>query len=253
MDAPCHRAGEAVDGGLLAEHRLEVCVRERGRVERTEALADHLRSRKRLLHRHLLVEDEADEQRERVGRDECVRVVVVGEVEAIGHGAIVRCAAMWVFGYGSLASLPGAQPAVLEGHERSWGVAMDNTVELPGYKVYEDADGTGPRLRRFPRRAPGRRCARQRRAHRGRRRGVGRPRPPRAQLRAFRDRARRLRVPRPRGAPCHGGTRTRGRAAGRPARVLRASSAPRSARSRSPTARSSTSCINLHLRSICGG
>ncbi len=51
---------------------------------------------------------------------------------------------MWVFGYGSLAALPGAHPAVLEGHRRSWGVAMDNTVELPGYKVYEDANGNRP-------------------------------------------------------------------------------------------------------------
>ncbi len=51
---------------------------------------------------------------------------------------------MWVFGYGSLAALPGAQAAVLEGHERSWSVAMDNTVELPGYKVYERTDGTRP-------------------------------------------------------------------------------------------------------------
>jgi len=51
---------------------------------------------------------------------------------------------MWVFGYGSLAALPGAQRAVLAGHRRSWGVAMDNTVELPGYKVYEDADGSRP-------------------------------------------------------------------------------------------------------------
>jgi hypothetical protein len=51
---------------------------------------------------------------------------------------------MWVFGYGSLAALPGAEPAVLEDHRRSWGVAMDNTVELPGYKVYEDAGGNRP-------------------------------------------------------------------------------------------------------------
>lgn len=51
---------------------------------------------------------------------------------------------MWVFGYGSLAALPGAEPATLAGHRRTWGVAMDNTVEIPGYKVYEDADGQRP-------------------------------------------------------------------------------------------------------------
>jgi hypothetical protein len=51
---------------------------------------------------------------------------------------------MWVFGYGALAALPGAEPATLAGHRRTWGVAMDNTVEVPGYKVYEDADGNRP-------------------------------------------------------------------------------------------------------------
>lgn len=51
---------------------------------------------------------------------------------------------MWVFGYGSLAALPGAQPATLAGYRRTWGVAMDNSVDLPGYKVYEDGDGSRP-------------------------------------------------------------------------------------------------------------
>ncbi|HEX6388342.1 MAG TPA: gamma-glutamylcyclotransferase family protein [Solirubrobacteraceae bacterium] len=51
---------------------------------------------------------------------------------------------MWVFGYGSLAALPGAEPATLAGHRRTWGVAMDNRVEIPGYKVYEDAGGNRP-------------------------------------------------------------------------------------------------------------
>jgi hypothetical protein len=51
---------------------------------------------------------------------------------------------MWVFGYGSLMALPGAEPGTLEGHRRTWGVAMDNTVELPGYKVYETANGIRP-------------------------------------------------------------------------------------------------------------
>ncbi|MDO8211322.1 gamma-glutamylcyclotransferase family protein [Conexibacter sp. CPCC 206217] len=44
----------------------------------------------------------------------------------------------WVFAYGSLAAEPvrGAYPAVLAGHRRRWGVAMDNRCDLPGYKWY---------------------------------------------------------------------------------------------------------------------
>jgi Gamma-glutamyl cyclotransferase, AIG2-like len=41
-----------------------------------------------------------------------------------------------VFGYGSLVA-GGARPATLSGWRRTWGVAMDNTVDLPGYKHYE--------------------------------------------------------------------------------------------------------------------
>jgi hypothetical protein len=48
-----------------------------------------------------------------------------------------------VFGYGSLV-VPSAQPFVLEGWRRTWGVAMDNRVAVPGYKVYEDPE-TGER------------------------------------------------------------------------------------------------------------
>ena len=50
---------------------------------------------------------------------------------------------MRVFGYGSLV-VPGAEPFVLEGWRRVWGVAMDNRVAIPGYKVYEDP-ATGER------------------------------------------------------------------------------------------------------------
>ena len=50
---------------------------------------------------------------------------------------------MRVFGYGSLV-MPGAEPFVLEGWRRTWGVAMDNRVAIPGYKVYEDPE-TGER------------------------------------------------------------------------------------------------------------
>ena len=50
----------------------------------------------------------------------------------------------WVFGYASLVALPEARPATLRGHRRMWGVAMDNSVAVPGYKVYEAPDGTRP-------------------------------------------------------------------------------------------------------------
>jgi dephospho-CoA kinase len=52
----------------------------------------------------------------------------------------------FVFGYGSLAAdLPGSHPAVLRGRRRGWGVAMDNTVDVPGYKHYRlRADGSRP-------------------------------------------------------------------------------------------------------------
>jgi dephospho-CoA kinase len=53
----------------------------------------------------------------------------------------------WVFGYGSLASVEHSghsRRAVLHGGRLSWGVAMDNAVAIPGYKVWEDA-ATGER------------------------------------------------------------------------------------------------------------
>lgn len=50
----------------------------------------------------------------------------------------------WVFGYASLVALPEAVPAVLRGWRRVWGVAMDNAVAVPGYKVYEKPDGSRP-------------------------------------------------------------------------------------------------------------
>ena len=56
----------------------------------------------------------------------------------------------WLFAYGSLlpagaSALPdGAVPANLVGWRRSWAVAMDNSVDLPGYKHYVTADGRRP-------------------------------------------------------------------------------------------------------------
>jgi hypothetical protein len=49
-----------------------------------------------------------------------------------------------VFGYASLVALPGARAATLRGHRRVWGVAMDNAVAVPGYKVYESPTGARP-------------------------------------------------------------------------------------------------------------
>lgn len=53
--------------------------------------------------------------------------------------------AQFVFGYGSLAADVPLRPARLRGHRRVWGVAMDNSVDIPGYKSYRlSADGSRP-------------------------------------------------------------------------------------------------------------
>jgi len=52
-----------------------------------------------------------------------------------------------VFAYGSLVAL-GGRRAVLPGHRRTWGVAMDNALALPGYKRYADPlTGAHPAVR----------------------------------------------------------------------------------------------------------
>jgi gamma-glutamylcyclotransferase (GGCT)/AIG2-like uncharacterized protein YtfP len=52
----------------------------------------------------------------------------------------------FVFGYGSLVDAidAGGRAAHLHGYRRRWQVAMDNRVDLPGYKYYVDA-ATGER------------------------------------------------------------------------------------------------------------
>lgn len=52
----------------------------------------------------------------------------------------------FVFGYGSLAAdLAGGHAARLHGHRREWGVAMDNRVDVAGYKHYRlRSDGSRP-------------------------------------------------------------------------------------------------------------
>jgi cation transport regulator ChaC len=58
----------------------------------------------------------------------------------------------WLFAYGSLlpagvtALPPAARPCALRGWQRSWGVAMDNSVDLPGYKHFVAPDGSRPAL-----------------------------------------------------------------------------------------------------------
>jgi hypothetical protein len=60
----------------------------------------------------------------------------------------VNAAPEFVFGYGSLvADLARGHVATLRGHRRVWGVAMDNSRDLPGYKSYRlRADGSRPAL-----------------------------------------------------------------------------------------------------------
>jgi dephospho-CoA kinase len=49
----------------------------------------------------------------------------------------------YVFGYASLAA-GGTRVVALRGHRRVWGVAMDNRLAVPGYKIYEAPDGSRP-------------------------------------------------------------------------------------------------------------
>ena len=50
----------------------------------------------------------------------------------------------YVFGYGSLA-VPGGAVRRLPGFRRALGVAMDNSLDLPGYKFFRDPrDGSRP-------------------------------------------------------------------------------------------------------------
>lgn len=53
----------------------------------------------------------------------------------------------FVFGYASLIAGVALRPATLRGHRRVWGVAMDNRVDVPGYKSYRRSDdGSRPEV-----------------------------------------------------------------------------------------------------------
>src|SRR5436190_2374812 len=70
-----------------------------------------------------------------------------GHSTAVSPGADhVPVTATFVFGYGSLAGEHERCPvARLRGWRRVWGVAMDNRVDVPGYKSYRlRADGSRP-------------------------------------------------------------------------------------------------------------
>jgi cation transport regulator ChaC len=52
----------------------------------------------------------------------------------------------WLFAYGSLLPAGPARPCELTGWQRSWDVAMDNSVDLPGYKHFVTPAGERPAL-----------------------------------------------------------------------------------------------------------
>jgi hypothetical protein len=84
-----HRGGEAVDRRSGSEHRLQIRGGQCGGIEGAEAFAQRQPSGKRLGNRHLLVEHEADQQRQRITGDQRVGLVRVREMEAIGQGPMI--------------------------------------------------------------------------------------------------------------------------------------------------------------------
>jgi len=79
-----------VDGRLLSEQRCEVHRGELLRVERPGALAENVGAGEGLWHCHLLVDREANEQCERIFREQLAGGWIVGEVKCCGHAAILR-------------------------------------------------------------------------------------------------------------------------------------------------------------------
>ena len=80
-----------MDGGRLLEERLEpfrVGVGDRAGVERAEPRPQLLGAGERRLHRHLLIEQHADQQGERIVGEQSVGGVVTGDVQR-GHASMV--------------------------------------------------------------------------------------------------------------------------------------------------------------------
>ncbi len=75
-----------MDGRLLAERGLDLGRIEPRHLQRPQPLFDLQRAGECGLNGHLLVEREPDQKRERVGRDERVRLVAVGVVEPVRRG-----------------------------------------------------------------------------------------------------------------------------------------------------------------------
>ena len=87
-----HVAREAVDRRLLAEDLQEpvrVGARDLAGVEAAQPLLQLQRAEERRRHRHLLVEHEPDQERERLRGDQRVGLGVPGEVQRLGHGSIL--------------------------------------------------------------------------------------------------------------------------------------------------------------------
>ena len=74
-----------MDRRLRRERLRQVALCELTRIERADPLLQDERAGERLLHRHLLVDREADEQRERIMRQELAGLGIVGEPERVGH------------------------------------------------------------------------------------------------------------------------------------------------------------------------
>ena len=83
-----------MDRRLRPEGLLQVELRELVRVERPDPLLQDVRAGERLRHRHLLVDREADEQRERILGEQLARLRVVGEVERLRHTSMLTVAGL---------------------------------------------------------------------------------------------------------------------------------------------------------------
>jgi ATP-dependent helicase Lhr and Lhr-like helicase len=109
-----HRRREAVERRPAPERLLElrrIHVRGRRGVECPAPPPELERRRERPLERHLLVEREPDEQRERLLDEEAICLLVAREAEAVGGGHGVECSARYPSGVDSLGPF---SPAVRE-------------------------------------------------------------------------------------------------------------------------------------------